>query len=169
MSFNPLTALDTAKRLSQIFNFKVVWGDKRDVGKMGIWEDDDGTQTKQIFAPYPLFAADFGVFLHELGHLLLEPKARAENWPNWKAEARASNFALKAYEELKMPDVAKVAARLGELLEPNLTGPIRRGAVTYDEVRAAVYPELLAGRLAEGNGYQPSEDEVRGWLAGPPV
>lgn len=163
--FNTITDeyLFIARMLADRMKVKINWAERGERPEM-----DFKTQT--ITAPYPRSAADFGVVLHELGHARDQKRADREGWPDWKFEARASQWAKRVYDVYDLPHPGDVNDRLAQGLSGYLRDAFSRGAVTADEARREIGDTALLAyseRMGVFDTY--SEDEIRGFLMGPPV
>lgn len=124
----------------------------------------------EMRTPFPVVPADLACAYHEIAHAALEPDAKQEHWPPWKAEVRASSLALGWYEvEFAGKDLRDGADLLARYLLPYLEDACERSVATPDEITAEVRSErrrlsldhdliadperLTAARAAGRNGH----------------
>lgn len=161
------------KRLAQILGADVKEiSDRREA--RAYFKDDQGAALTRPRVEVPLkdHISDLAVAMHELGEIILNGRATDKNWPLWRSEAAASKWAVLMIDSEVMPEVPSEQRQACRGVG---VATLRRSLATYvqdavdqgwdaEEVRRGIDPELWTEPTRA-----PSDEELRGLLAGPRV
>jgi hypothetical protein len=137
------TYLDAAMDLAEAWKVSVEWIERGSAFRSDYLPEDNSEASREkrlVRAVIPARATDFGVFCHELAHMIIDPVAdEPESW----TELRATLGALDIFDRLGFPDRDQVTWRLGRALNGYLETDFREGKISKEEIERRLPEELL--------------------------